>query len=293
MDWSRIPSLAALRAFEALSRHGTLSAAARDLNVTHAAIAQHLRTLETHFGEGLASRDGQTMRLTETGRELADALGDGFSRISEGVGAILDRNAIRPITVTLTPSFAEVWLMPRMGQFWAKHPDVEVRLVPSVGLADLRRDGIDLAIRFGTGAWPGYEVEPLAVSRFAVVAAPDYTKARSIEELGRLGAYDWYFSSAANEQRIWGRTIGIDFERIGAQDMANNGMVLSAVRAGLGLSIQSLALVEPDISSGQLTTLYEGDPEGLGYYVLTRPGVLTPGARTFRTWLRRMAQAQA
>jgi LysR family glycine cleavage system transcriptional activator len=292
MDWSRIPSLAALRAFEALSRHGSLSAAARDLNVTHAAIAQHLRALEAFFGENLANRDGQSMRLTETGRELAESLGEGFARISEGVGAILDRNALRPITVTLTPSFAEVWLMPRIGQFWSKHPEVEVRLVPSVALTDLRRDGIDLAIRFGTGDWPEYDVEPLAVSRFVVVAAPDYTKARTLEELGRLGAHDWYFSLASNEQRVWGGTIGVDFDRVGAQEMANNGMVLSAVRAGLGLSIQSLALVEPDIASGQLATLYEGDPEGLGYYILSRPGVLSPGARTFRAWLRRMAQAQ-
>lgn len=292
MDWSRIPSLSALRAFDALARHGSLSAAARDLNVTHAAIAQHLRALETHFGESLATRDGQTMRLSETGRDLAEALGEGFGRIAEGVTEIMDRNAIRPITVTLTPSFAEAWLMPRMGAFWSSHPEVEVRLVPSIALSDLRRDGIDLAIRFGNGDWPGHEVEPLAVSRFVVVAAPTYTKAQTLDELGRLGAHDWFFSSAANEQRVWGAAIGVDFDKVGAQDMANNGMVLSAVRAGLGLSIQSRALVLPDLQSGQLTTLYEGDPEGLGYYVVTRPGVLTPGARAFRAWLRKMAQAQ-
>lgn len=292
MDWSRIPSLSALRAFDALARHGSLSAAARDLNVTHAAIAQHLRALETHFGENLATRDGQTMRLSETGRDLAEALGEGFGRIAEGVTEIMDRNAVRPITVTLTPSFAEAWLMPRMGAFWSSHPEVEVRLVPSIALSDLRRDGIDLAIRFGNGDWPGHEVEPLAVSRFVVVAAPTYTKAQTLDELGRLGAHDWFFSSAANEQRVWGAAIGVDFDKVGAQDMANNGMVLSAVRAGLGLSIQSRALVLPDLQSGQLTTLYEGDPEGLGYYVVTRPGVLTPGARAFRAWLRKMAQAQ-
>ena len=67
---------------------------------------------------------------------------------------------------------------------------------------------------------------------------------------------------------------------------------LEAARAGLGLSIQSKALVAPDLDSGQLTTLYEGDPEGLGYYIVTRPGVLSPGARAFRAWLRKMAQAQ-
>ena len=113
-----------------------------------------------------------------------------------------------------------------------------------------------------------------------------------MDELGGLSAHDWFFSAAANEQRVWGKAIGVDFDKVGAQDMANNGMVLSAARAGLGLSIQSKALVAPDLDSGQLTTLYEGDPEGLGYYIVTRPGVLSPGARAFRAWLRKMAQAQ-
>jgi|LULQ01.1.fsa_nt_gb LysR family glycine cleavage system transcriptional activator len=289
MDWSRLPSLAALRAFDALARHGSHSAAARELNVTHAAVAQHLRKLEDHFGESLAARDGHQMRLTETGAELAVALAEGFDRISEGVTTILDRSTIRPVTVTMTPSFAESWLIPRLGRFWSEHPDIELRLVPSMTLSDLRRDGIDVAIRFGDGDWPGVDVEPLDVSRFVVIAAPGYTKARRLEDLRDLSQWDWYFSEAAREQRIWGAAVGVDFAKVGATEMPNNSMVLSAVRNGLGLSIQSRALVEPDLSSGQLVSLHEGDAAGLGYHIVTRPTVLSPGARTFRTWLRRSA----
>ncbi len=292
MDWSRLPSLAALRAFDALARNGSLSAAARQLNVTHAAIAQHLRTLENFFGESLATRNGQAMQLTETGYLLAESLNEGFDTIGDGVERILDRNAMRPVTVSLTPSFAEVWLMPRLGQFWAAHPDIEIRLVPTITLSDLRREGIDVAIRFGSGDWPGMEVEALDVSRFVVIASPDYTKVKSLEELGKLSAHDWYFSSGSREQRVWGRAIGIDFEKLGAQSMANNGLVVSAVRAGLGLSLQSRTLVAPDLASGQLVTLYEGDPEGLGYYLVTRPGIMPEAAKTFVTWLRRAARAQ-
>jgi LysR family glycine cleavage system transcriptional activator len=292
MDWKTIPSLAALRAFDAFARHGSFSAAARELNVTHAAIAQHVRALEAHFGEALAERQGQTMCLTATGRELAQALGEGFDIIADGVGRIADRNAQRPIMVTLTPTFAETWLMPRIGSFWAAHPDIEVRLAPSVELVDLRRDGIDLAIRFGQGNWPGHEVEPLAVNSFVVVAAPGYAKARSLDDLGRLNRLDWFFATASNEQRVWGRALGIDYASLGAQELANNSMVLSAVRAGLGVSIQAQALVESDIASGQLTSIHEGDPEGLGYYIVTRPGVLAPGAAAFRRWLKKTARAQ-
>ena len=292
MDWKEIPSLSALRAFDALARLGSLSAAARDLNVTHAAISQHLRQLESEFGEPLARREGQGMALTEAGMELAAALGDGFGRIAEGVTRLRDRNRVRPVVVALTPSFAESWLMPRIGGFWASHPDVEVRLVPGIALADLRRDGIDLAIRFGQGNWPGLESEPVTENRFSVVAAPSYDKARSLADLGKLKAHDWFFSTGSSEQRLWGAVIGVNFETVGARELANNGMVVSAVRAGLGLSIQASALVEPDIRSGQMVRLYEGDGDGLGYYIVSRPGSLSPGARLFRQWLRRTARAE-
>ena len=73
--------------------------------------------------------------------------------------------------------------------------------------------------------------------------------------------------------------------------MANNGLVVSAVRAGLGLSIQAKALVEPDLATGQLVALHEGDPDGLGYYIVTRPDTLSPAARVFTRWLRRLAKA--
>lgn len=284
MDWRTLPSLAALRAFDALARTGSLSAAGRSLNVTHAAIAQHLRALEAHFGEPLALRDGQAMRLTETGRELATALGEGFDIISEGVTRLTERQADAPVNVTLTPTFAEAWLMPRIGGFWQAHPEVDLRLMPSVRLVDLRRDQIDVAIRFGNGDWPGLEVEPLSMDAFVVIGAPGYA-GEGTDFTGKK----WLYSRPASEQEVWGRKIGVDYNTDPAQEMPNNSLVLSAVRAGLGLSIQSRALVEADLASGQLVALLEGDAGGLGYYILTRPGVLRPGTKAFIRWLKRYA----
>lgn len=293
MDWKTIPSLASLRAFDMLAREGSFSAAARELNVTHAAVAQHVRSLETFFNESLAIRDGQGMRLTDTGRELAESLSEGFEQIADGVQRILDRHAARPVNVGLTPSFAEAWLMPRIGAFWAAHPEIQVRLVPSVTPANLRHDGLDIAIRFGRGDWSGVDVEPLAISRFVVVASPDYTKAKTLQDLDKLSAFDWFFSTASTEQRVWGQAIGVNFERVGATELPNNGMVMSAVRAGLGLSIQARTLVEHDLASGQLVALHEGDPDRLGYYMVTRPGLISDGAKTFIAWLKKTAKLQA
>jgi len=284
MTWQTLPSLAALRAFDALARTGSLSAAGRLLNVTHAAIAQHLRSLEAHFGVPLATRDGQAMRLTEPGHDLAAALGEGFDIISEGVTRLAQRQENAPVNVTLTQTFAEAWLMPRIGGFWHAHPDVELRLMPSARLVDLRRDQIDVAIRFGNGDWPGLTVEPLALDAFVVVAAPGFADAGE-----ELTAKSWLYSEGANEQKIWAGRIGVDYDQVSSQEMATNGMVLSAVRAGLGLSIQSRALVEADLASGQLVALKEGDPGGLGYHIVTRPGVLHPGAKLFIRWLKTYA----
>lgn len=284
MDWQTLPSLAALRAFDALARTGSLSAAGRLLNVTHAAIAQHLRALETHFGEPLATRDGQTMRLTETGRELATALGEGFDIISEGVDRITRRHETAPVNVTLTPVFAEAWLMPRIGGFWQAHPEIDLRLMPSIRLVDLRRDQVDVAIRFGKGDWPGLHAEPLSMDAFVVIAAPGYAAPGE----GFAGK-KWLYSRPSSEHETWGHQIGVDYTIEQAQEMPNNSLVLSAVRAGLGLSIQSRALVEADLASGQLVALLEGDPGELGYYIVTKPGVLHPGAKRFIRWLKTYA----
>ena len=142
----KLPSLSALRAFEAAARHQSLSAAARELNVTHAAIAQHVRQLEAELSEPLLYRAGRGVAPTEAGQQLARQLGEGFALIAEGVDTLRQQTAARPLAVSLTPSFAINWLMPRMGGFWQAHPDVMVSLTPNTALVDLRREGFDMAI---------------------------------------------------------------------------------------------------------------------------------------------------
>ncbi|APX89805.1 hypothetical protein BV394_08835 [Brevirhabdus pacifica] len=293
MDWSRIPSLAALRAFEAVARLRSLTAAAAELNVTHAALSQHVRALERHFGEPLARREGQGMALTESGAALAAALSDGFDTIAAGVDALSARAADRPVRVSLTPAFAESWLMPRLGDFWGRHPEVELALLPSAGLVDLRRDGIDLAIRFGEGEWPGVRSQPLLMAPFAVVASPGLFATRRPHSIDELTGYTWYTSRAASEQRNWGGALGLDFSTMDSRELSNNGMALSAVRAGYGLSIQPMALVEADLADGRLVSLFQGEHGGLGYHLILPTGVDEPPRQSrvgiFVNWLERTA----
>ena len=130
MDWRDIPSLPALRAFEAAARAGSFSAAARELNVTHAAIAQHVRAIESQLGTSLLIRSGKKMALTEAGTRLAQELSSGFGQIIAGVREAAFDAAGSPLKVTVTPSFADNWLMPRLCSFWERHPEITLSITP-------------------------------------------------------------------------------------------------------------------------------------------------------------------
>ncbi|MCA8882356.1 MAG: LysR family transcriptional regulator [Rhodobacteraceae bacterium] len=293
MDWRSIPSLAALRAFEATARRASFSAAARELNVTHAAIAQHVRALEADLATPLVMRSGQGMGLTPEGAQLAAQLGDAFGTIAGAVDALRRAQQDLPLRISLTPSFAESWLMPRLGGFWQAHPDIKLTLNPTMDLADLRRDGIDLAIRFGMGDWPGVHVQKFLGAPYVVVASPDLAKgARHLSDLGDPAHQQWFFAVAAREQRIWGASLGIDFDQVPFFDLQSNTLVHAAVRSGYGLSIQARSLVERDLQTGQMVALHQGDSAGLEYYIVTPGPDLAPKAKHFSAWLKSQADQE-
>ena len=286
MNWREMPSLAALRAFEAAARHGSLSKAAAELNVTHAAVAQHLRTLDAHLGGPLMIRSGRGMVLTELGSQLAGPLSDGFARILRAVGEVSQSAADAPLTISVTPAFADNWLMPRLADFWTAHPDIALSITPSTDLVDLRRDGVDLAIRFGRGGWPGLESSFLVSGDYAVVGAPRLLAGRTVNGLADLSDLPWLFEAQHRESRRWAESNGLQLSGRQGQELATMTMVLAATRAGAGLSIQARALIAADLESGTLQVALTAPQQGLGYYSVTRPGVQKPSLRTFLKWLR-------
>lgn len=285
MNWRSIPSLAALRAFEAAARTGSLSAAARELNVTHAAIAQHVRTIESDLQTPLLNREGRGMALTDAGARLAATLTEGFGQIIAGVESILADAEERPISVSVTPSFAEYWLMPRFADFWAKHPNIPLSIMPSIEVVDLRRDGVDMAIRYGKGHWPGLEAISLVKADLTVVAAPSLLEGRTIESFADLNGLPWLFETVHEEARRWITLSGIDLTSSLIKQVPTHGMVMSAVRAGKCLTVATSALVADDIEAGNLVALMQKQPKDLGYYLVHPKAVLSPRARTVKSWL--------
>lgn len=184
--------------------------------------------------------------------------------------------------------------MPRLGAFWAAHPEIELALVPSTGLVDLRRDGYDMAIRDGDGDWPGLEVTALTRTRFAVVGTPDLVrKAKGgADGIADLSAHGWLTAQDSPAQDLWAKSIGLDCQRTHATAFPATSLALSATRAGYGLSIQPIALVEGDLAAGRPVALFEQEAETLGYYMLTRRGTHTRALLDFAGWLRRAALSE-
>ncbi len=286
MDWTKIPSLASLRAFEATARLGTFSAAARSLNVTHAAIAQHVRSLEQFFGADLVFRVGRRMDLTEAGTQLSASLKSGFSQIESGVRELAEYSGKKPIHVTLTPSFAENWLMPRLGGFWAEHPDIELILKPSTRLSDLRDEGLDIAIRYGNGSWPGYASERLTSNKLMVVGSPKLLGNAQNLGVKQLENQPWLLESQVSEHLIWAEDQGINFQNSKVSHFATNNLVLAATRAGYGISLQSSALVERDLAEGTLVKVLEAEKNKRAYYLVTQSNRQSPQLAVFVGWLR-------
>lgn len=286
MDWRNIPSLAGLRAFEATARLNSFSAAGRELNVTHAAIAQHVRGLEDFFSQSLLYRQGRKMELTPSGQRLAQSLSEGFLTIQAGINDLHAESDNRPLKVTLTPSFAESWLMPRLGEFWAKHPDIELTLLPSIGLTDLRRDGVDLAIRYGKGVWSGYHTELLASAQFVVVATETYIKGCKTYKMSDLSNMKWLLESDRQDQVLWAEEQGLDLSKVEAAKFPTATLTHLAARAGYGAAIVTRAIVERDLESGALVELFAAESSTLGYYLVTRKEAQSKNLTAFIKWLR-------
>ncbi|SLN30500.1 LysR family transcriptional regulator [Roseisalinus antarcticus] len=286
MNWRDIPSLKALRAFEAAARHGSFSAAARDLNVTHAAVAQHVRALEDHFSQPLMRRSGNAMTLTPEGQPLAHALGEAFGLIGTATRDLLDRGSARALRVALTPSFAANWLMPRIGRFWARHPDVPLELIPSNRLVDLRAEGMDIAIRYGRGPWSGVDSMPLVPAGHVAVGAPGRYGHLSPDNLSELTGETWLVDTIRSEERLWARANGLDLdsERVLTFDTAQ--LTREAAKAGLGIAILPAPIVADEVAAGTLLKLCAEEGSALAYHVVTRPGTLLPARDIFISWLK-------
>ncbi|MGO4851705.1 LysR family transcriptional regulator [Phaeovulum sp. W22_SRMD_FR3] len=289
IDWRQMPALAALRAFAAAAAQGGFSAAARQLNVTPAAVAQQVRALEAELGVALVWRDGRGLRLTPEGEKLAASLSEGFATIQSGLAAARQGAGPRPLSVTLPPAFATQWLMPRLGRFWKAHPDVALSLLPDHRVLDLRAEGVELGIRYGDGHWPGVSAEFLTPAHYIVVAAPDLltgTLAGRQLSPADMAALPWVRERDWPEQTQWLEAIGLDPKQLRFTEFPTEELALEAARQGFGLHVESATLIEADLNDGTLIKVHDFKSDALGYYIVSPTGLRRPAAQAFVQWLK-------
>jgi LysR family transcriptional regulator, glycine cleavage system transcriptional activator len=284
VDWKAMPPLSALRAFQAVAETGGLAPAARALNVTHAAVAQQVRGLEAALGVALVQRAGRGMALTAEGADLARAVSEGFGTIAAGVEA-LRGGQNRPVRITLTPSFATQWLMPRLKDFWDRHPEIALSLHPDARVVDLRRDGMDIGLRYGQGSWPGVEARFLAPARLSVACAPALMAGRARLTLAEMQGMEWFLTRDWPEQENYLISLGLNPARLSRTDFNSEDLSLAAARQGLGLVVESFALIEDDVAEGRLMLIHDSRESLPAYFAVTPPGPQRAATRAFLKWL--------
>ena len=290
-----LPSLAALRAFEAASRTLSFSEAGREMNVSHAAVAQNVRRLEDELGRSLIVRAGRGLALTVDGAALARGLTEGFDAIRSALDAFRADDASRPLRITMTPNFAVGFLIPRLGSFRAEHPEIALDLDPSARMVELGPGGPDLAIRYGDGDWPGLETRLLIAAPKVIVATPGLVAGRRIEQPADLLSLPWLQEQGTEEIREWLTSRGVTGAHEAGGAAMPGYMLYPALLEGQGIALAGKVFVEGDIAAGRLTTLFEDDDHQgrLGYPLVRRPGPPRPALAAFIRWLRREAPGAA
>ena len=292
----RLPPLNALKAFEAVARRGGVSQAAKELGVTPGAVSQQVRLLEDHAGAPLIRREGGGLALTDLGAQLQRALREAFEHLGRAGDVIYGPARRKSLSVSVPPSFATRWLIPRMSRFSAAHPEIEVWISADMQLADVAGGRADVAVRYGQGDYPGVRTETLLDGGVIPVCSPallagdaplrtpaDLARHVLIHvEPGQLEepTPDWATWLKSRRLTTVGGASGPRYDQtaFAIEDAAN----------GRGVALAPRAFVAADLASGRLAAPFADGylATDMAYRVVTRRGTLREEARVFVAWLK-------
>jgi len=285
----RLPPLNAVRTFEAAGRHLSFNAAADELAITPSAVSHQIRALEEHLGIKLFSRERRQVRLTEEGQAFLPDVRAGLERIAEATERVTS-GAEGPLTMSLAPSFAVRWLMPRLPGFQAAYPEIEVRMISVVDSVDFTVSDVDVAVRFGLGGWPGLTAHRLLSEELVPVCSPALLKGEAkLERPQDLAAFTLlHASSRMGEWRMWlsaAGVTGIDPER--GPKFHNVALALTAAESAMGVAIADRGMLAGDIEAGRLVAPIDFELPSESAYYLVYPVANgdRPKIAAFRDWL--------
>jgi LysR family glycine cleavage system transcriptional activator len=296
----RLPPLNALRAFEAAARHLNFSRAADELSVTPGAVSQQIQNLEDYIGAALFKRTPKGLLLTDAAQIALPALREAFDRLAEAASMLTAAVDGRRLTVSVAPSFAAKWLVPRLGKFEEAHPLVDVWVSAGMELVDFASGEVDVAIRYGPGRYPGVESQRLMQETVIAVVSPELLISHPINDPADLAHQillhdgspdadpscpDWPMWLAARGIK------GVDGQR--GPRFNQSSLVIEAAVGGRGVALAKRTLAQADLDAGRLVAPFQiATAVDFAYFVVyPKAKGRLPQVKAFVSWLTAEAAA--
>ncbi|MFD2176751.1 LysR substrate-binding domain-containing protein [Veronia pacifica] len=299
---NRLAHLNGIKAFEAAARHLSFVAAAEELNVTPAAVGQQVRQLEDWLGIKLFIRatSGQArLTLTEEAKQAYPDIYQGFNLILNGLSKLKSPNFDEKLTVSVSPSIAAKWLLPRIADFQLRFPDYDLCISTKIETQDYAKESIDIGIRYGNGYWPGYESLFLMDEEIFPVCTPEFAQNYQLKEdsMETLADIPLLFDVSVEKNKLYPswtewfekQKLAIPDNHVGLKINSFSEVIESAIR-GEGLALARSILVEKDLAEGKLVCPFDigavSYTSNFAYYaVWTAGGVVSEKVEDFKLWL--------
>jgi len=296
----RLPPLNALRAFEAAARHLNFSRAADELSVTPGAVSQQIQNLEDYVGAALFKRTPKGLLLTDAAQTALPALREAFDRLAEAASLLTAAVDGRRLTLTAAPSFAAKWLVPRLGKFEQAYPQVDVWLSAGMDIVDFASGEVDLAIRYGSGRYPGLEVTRLLSETVIAVASPDLLASQPLNDPSDLAKHILLHDGSPDaddscpDWAMWLAARGIkNVDGARGPRFNQSSLVIEAAVNGRGVALAKQTLAQADIDAGRLVApLQIATAVDFAYYVVhPKTKGRLPQVKAFVSWITQEAAA--
>ena len=283
-----LPSTSALAAFESVARLRSFSAAAEELSLTQGAISRQVSGLEDLLGILLFERTSRGVVLTSAGAEYAKSVGAALSQIRSASLQAMTKRHSDTLNLAILPTFGTRWLMPRIPNFVARHPEITLNFATRIGIFDFDRDGIDMAIQVGQADWPGADCTFLMEEMVTPVCSPGFLAQhpiRAAEDI--LSMPLLHMASRPGAWNHWFQSLGLSGASSQGMRFEQFGNVAQACVAGLGVALMPLFLIDSEVEAGQIVQAYPHQVRSPSSYYAVAPLTKTDfrPVAAFRSWL--------
>ncbi len=283
-----LPSLSLLTAFEAAARTGSITSAARELNLTQSAVSRQIKALESQLGVDLFLRERQTIRLTVAGDGYAREIREALRRISSASLNLRANPHGGTLNLAILPTFGARWLAPRLGRFLASNPGITINLVTRLSPFDFRLDSIDAAIHFGDAVWPGAELRLLMQEETIPACSPAFKHDHAISQpADLLNVSLLHLNTRPDAWERWFTETGVAFDSVHGMLFDQFATASQAAVGGLGVALLPTFLIQDELARGDLVAAVDRTMQSAQRYYLAFPRerAAYPPLVAFRDWI--------